>query len=195
MNTASNGGATWSDAGAAETSGPFSFTFASALPNGNYEARAIATDNAGHSTTSSPVSFSVEAATIKPTPPSVVKAELLEITVVTGKGKHQKKTTKFAGFELIFNEALNPASALNAHNYQVLQLTKKGKKTVSSPVGFKVSYSASNDAVSLTLVGKPKFTSGGKLTLTAAGITDPSGDALVGNTAFTILAKAKRISG
>ena len=106
----SNGGATWSDAGSAETSAPFSFTFANALPNGTYDARAIATDNAGHSATSSPVSFNVDAVTITPTPPRVAKAELLEITVVTGKGKHQKKTTKFAGFELIFNEALNPSS-------------------------------------------------------------------------------------
>jgi hypothetical protein len=77
----------------------------------------------------------------------------------------------------------------------VLQSTKKGKKTVGSPVRFKVSYSASNDAVSLTLAGKPTFTSGGKLTLTASAITDPSGDTFVGNTVFTIKPKAKGISG
>ena len=51
----SDGGTTWNNAGAAETSGPFSFTFSSALADGIYEARAIATDNAGNSTTSSVV--------------------------------------------------------------------------------------------------------------------------------------------
>ena len=80
-----------------------------------------------------------------PTPPSVMKAQLLDVTVITGNGKHQKKTTKFAGFKLIFNEALNSASAQNSGNYQVLQKTKKGKKTVSKPVGFTVSYNAADD--------------------------------------------------
>jgi hypothetical protein len=45
------------------------------------------------------------------------------------------------------------------------------------------------------LIGKPTFTSGGELMLTALGITDPSGDNLVGNTVFTISPKAKGISG
>ena len=58
-----------------------------------------------------------------------------------------------------------------------------------------MSYSAADDTVSLTLAGKPTFTSGGQLILTASGITDPSGDTLVGNTVFTILPKAKGISG
>ena len=48
----SDGGTTWINAGAVETSGPFSFTFSTALADGPYEARAIATDNAGNSTTS-----------------------------------------------------------------------------------------------------------------------------------------------
>ena len=124
-----------------------------------------------------------------------MNAQLLDVTVITGHGKHQKKTTKFAGFKLIFNEALNPASAQNGSNYQVLQTTKKGRKTVSKPVSFSVSYSDGDDSVSLTLAGKPTFTSGGQLILTASGITDPSGDTLAGNTVFTILPKAKGISG
>ncbi len=61
----SNGGTTWNDAGAAETSGPFGFTFTTALADGTYEARAVATDNAGNSTTSSPVSFTID--TVAPT--------------------------------------------------------------------------------------------------------------------------------
>ena len=117
------------------------------------------------------------------------------MTVITGHGKHQKKTSKFAGFKLIFNEAINSASTITSGNYQVLQKTKKGKKTVSKPVSFTVSYSAADDAASLTLAGKPTFTSGGQLILNASGITDPSGDTLAGNTVFAISPKAKGISG
>jgi hypothetical protein len=87
------------------------------------------------------------------------------------------------------------SSALSAGNYQVFQAVKKGRKVVSTPVRFSVSYSASDDIVNLTLVGKPTFTSGGKLMLVASGITDPSGDTLVGNTLFTIARGAKGISG
>jgi hypothetical protein len=58
-----------------------------------------------------------------------------------------------------------------------------------------VSYNATDDAVSLTFAGKPTFTSGGKLILAASGITDTSGDTLVGTSAFTIKPKAKAISG
>ncbi len=63
----SNGGTSWSNAGAAETSGPFSFTFTTALATGMYEARAIATDNAGNSTTSSTVSFGISVVQASPT--------------------------------------------------------------------------------------------------------------------------------
>jgi len=56
-----NGGATWNEAGSALTAAPFSFTFTTALPGGPYEARAIATDNAGNSATSSAVSFTIDA--------------------------------------------------------------------------------------------------------------------------------------
>ena len=44
-----NGGVTWLDAGPAETAAPFSYTFPAPLPDGTYQARAIATDNAGNS--------------------------------------------------------------------------------------------------------------------------------------------------
>ncbi len=61
-----NGGAAWMNAGAVQTVGPFGFTFTSFLADGAYEVRAIALDNAGHSTTSAVVSF-----TIDTTPPVV----------------------------------------------------------------------------------------------------------------------------
>jgi uncharacterized repeat protein (TIGR03803 family)/predicted outer membrane repeat protein len=52
-----NGGSTWSDAGPAETTGPFGYTFTSALPDGKYAIRAIATDRAGNSTISAPAGY------------------------------------------------------------------------------------------------------------------------------------------
>ena len=125
----------------------------------------------------------------------MIGTQLLTDTVITGHGKHQKKTTKFAGFVLTFNEALNVASAQNPGNFLVRQNTKKGKKEISASVAFSVSYNSSDDTVSLTLAGKPTFTGGGTLSLTASGITDTSGDTLVGSTVFTISPKADGISG
>ncbi len=61
----SNGGGAWINAGAAQTSGPFSYLFPAALADGSYEARAIAVDKAGNSTTSTVVSFIID--TIAPT--------------------------------------------------------------------------------------------------------------------------------
>ncbi len=60
-----DGGTTWTNAGAAQTSGPFSFRFPTALADGSYEARAIATDDEGTGTTSTAVSFTID--TVAPT--------------------------------------------------------------------------------------------------------------------------------
>ena len=55
-----NGGTSWQYAGSAQSNGPFSFTFSSGLADGTYEARAIASDKAGNSTTSAVISFTVD---------------------------------------------------------------------------------------------------------------------------------------
>jgi hypothetical protein len=57
----SDGGTTWTSAGTPETAAPFSYTFTTALALGTYEAHAIVTDNAGNTTTSAPVSFTISA--------------------------------------------------------------------------------------------------------------------------------------
>ena len=54
-----DGGVTWIDAGPPETARPFSYTFTTTLPNGNYLVQAIATDNAGNSATSAASSFTI----------------------------------------------------------------------------------------------------------------------------------------
>ena len=56
----STSGGTWTNAGPVQTSGPFSFTFSSPLTSGGYDARAIATDNAGNTATSSAIFFTVD---------------------------------------------------------------------------------------------------------------------------------------
>jgi hypothetical protein len=53
----SNGGNAWTNAGVAETTAPFSYTFPSALADGTYAVRAIATDNAGNYTISPPAGY------------------------------------------------------------------------------------------------------------------------------------------
>ena len=60
-----NGGSTWTNTGTAETIAPFSFTFTTALPDGSYGVRAVATDKSGNTATTSSVSFMID--TVAPT--------------------------------------------------------------------------------------------------------------------------------
>jgi hypothetical protein len=120
---------------------------------------------------------------------------LLETTVVIGRAKHAKKASRFGGFALIFNEALNSAGAQDGANYQVFETVKKGRKTVRKAVHFRVTYDAPTHSVDIYLSGKPAFTDGGVLIVNAQGITDTAGDSLVGQNAFTILPRAKGIQG
>jgi hypothetical protein len=129
-----------------------------------------------------------------PVPPEVVSEQVLVVTTVTGKGKHKKTTTKFEGYALTFNEALNAVAAEQVANYSLTQSVKVGRKTVNKAVPITVSYVASTDTVDVLFAGKaPAFTKGGTLTLNASGITDLAGDTLVSPTSFTIAAKGKRI--
>ena len=59
----SDGGNTWNDAGPAQTSAPFTFTFTSPLADGDYAAAAIAFDKAGNATASPVVSFTISTST------------------------------------------------------------------------------------------------------------------------------------
>jgi len=79
----SNGGTTWSNVGPAETVAPFAYTFTSPLPDGNYQARAVATDNLGHLTASSPVSFLVDTTAPSATMTSPVTGTITKINKPT----------------------------------------------------------------------------------------------------------------
>jgi hypothetical protein len=112
----------------------------------------------------------------RPTAPVVVSEQL----VVAGKGKNRY----VAGIVLTFSSALDPATAANASNYSVAQVTKAGRAKAVKPIRLRAAYKPAKDTVKLTLVGKPRFTAGGQLRLTAsgpAGISSASGVPLEGN--------------
>jgi len=82
-----------------------------------------------------------------------------EHVLFAGAGKHKH----LIGFQLIFNSPLNPSSAENSANYAITQTMKYGREKIAQPIGFRVAYNASEETVSLTIAGKPRFTSGGQL--------------------------------
>jgi hypothetical protein len=114
-----------------------------------------------------------------------------------------------SGFLLEFSGAMNPATAGGANNYQVDSVTTKHvkKKTVKvfKPVPINVQYNAANDSVSLSVIGKQAFATGGQITVIASppnGVSSASGALLDGNNegiagdngVFTILPKANGIT-
>jgi hypothetical protein len=96
--------------------------------------------------------------------PEIIGALVLN----TGTGKHKH----LVGFELIFNEALDPSRAANAANYAMDQSVKHGRKLVAQPVKLRVEYTLGTDTVSLLPEGEPQFTRGGQLVVSG---TPPSG--------------------
>jgi hypothetical protein len=129
-----------------------------------------------------------------PVPLVVTGAQLFSQTFLTGHGHHVKRTKKFAGFTLSFDEPLNFANVLNVGNYQVLQTVKHGRRSLAKAVSFHID-EASAESINVVLVGKPTFTRGGELILNTSGITDMSGGSLIGQAMFTILAHARGITG
>jgi sugar lactone lactonase YvrE len=134
---------------------------------------------------------------LTPLTPTVLR----EVTVSAPKtNKRGKKVGKpvLVGFELDYSAAMNPTTAGLAANYQVTATTprrlKKRHVTVRQPVAVRVSYDASRNAVTLTLVGKQLFAQGGQITVIAAppsGVSGASGGFLAASdTVFTILPKA-----
>ena len=101
------------------------------------------------------------------------------------------------GFALTFNEALDAGRAQNPNNYTVLATSRHGRKSVTKPVGFQVSYNPNTFVVDLVLAGRQAFPKGGQLIVNAAapaGLADPAGNLLVGTTIFTILPQASGLA-
>jgi len=69
-----------------KASGPFSFTFTTALADGTYEACAITIDNANNSPTSSPVSFTIDTVSLTITRAPDTSAQVLAGRDITRRG-------------------------------------------------------------------------------------------------------------
>jgi streptogramin lyase len=133
-----------------------------------------------------------------PTGPVVLSEQL----VIAGKGKNRY----VAGVVLTFSSALDPVTAGKSSNYTVSQVTKAGRVKAVKPIRLRAAYMAARDAVKLTFTGKPRFTAGGELLLTASGqtgIASAAGVPLEGNMGnepganaiYTILPDGRGIAG
>jgi hypothetical protein len=111
-----------------------------------------------------------------PAPPVVLTEQLS----VTGKGVNRY----VSGIVLTFSSALEAASAQNASNYTVTQVTKRGRAKVVKPIRLRAIYNPANNTVKLALAGKQRFASGGQIILNAVnptGIAGATGLYLEGN--------------
>jgi hypothetical protein len=109
-------------------------------------------------------------------------------------GKHAHEKLVDEGFEIEFNEAIDPTSAGNTGNYTVLTNSKHGKKTTTTPVAIlSVEYNAGfNGSYSFVAIrtSKQTFAHGGELEVNGSppsGIADSTDTLfLTGSTTFTI---------
>jgi hypothetical protein len=93
-----------------------------------------------------------------------------------------------AGIVLNFSAPLDPATAQNAANYTVTQLTANGRAKAAKAIRLRVVYNHASNTVRLKLAGKPRFIAGGQLVVVGSnpkGITSSSGMHLEGNTGTT----------
>ena len=194
----SNGGTTWTNAGAAETSGPFSYTFSTALADGHYEARAVAIDNADNSTTSTAASFTID--TVAPTVSITAPANnsftnnnkpTLTATASDNAGGSGLASVQFqyssngdstwtnAGaaetsgpFSYTFSTALTDGS----YEAQAVAIDKAGNSTTSTVVSFTVNTVA--PTIDLTAPANNSFTNDNKPALTATASDNAGGSGL-----------------
>ena len=134
---------------------------------------------------------------IVPNPPVVLGVlDLFQTTVAGHSRVSRRAATRLVGFQLVFNEPLEPASATASGNYSLVQYQPHGRSLAAQSVRFHVSYDPAAETVSLDLIGKHPFPRGGRLTLRASGInglSNTSGSPLAGNTRFAILPGAASI--
>jgi hypothetical protein len=138
-----------------------------------------------------------------PTPtPATVNSEQPIITRRTNKKGKPVGKAVLVGFTLDYSAAMNPATAGSTANYQITATTTKHvkKKTVvvHTPVALTAAYDPTTNSVRLTIQGKPKFASGGQITVINAppnGVSSAAGALLdASDTEFTISPKATSIT-
>ena len=185
----SNGGSTWTNAGAAETSGPFSYTFSSSLADGAYQARAIATDNVGNSTTSAAVTFTVDTqaprASITSEPPPITNSTSTSFTFTgadptsggVSSGLSYLETSLDGGS---FAPATSPDNltglSQGSHTFQVLAVDNAGN------IGTAVSYTWIVDQYTPPVAGNASYnvSKNNPLVVAAPGLLAYDSDAASG---------------
>jgi RHS repeat-associated protein len=180
----------------AATSAPFIGQFGH-----TYAFYSVATNNLGIAQPTPPTAQATTTVASPPAPPVIVGERTIFERRRNKKGKPVGSPV-LTGFAIDFSAPLNPASATNPANYQLDTVTtkrvKKKVKRILHPITrFTVSYSAANDSVDLTLIGKQAFPTGGQLTLVSGpsgGVTGASGAPLAGTTALAISAKGRTIT-
>jgi hypothetical protein len=131
--------------------------------------------------------------------PTITGEQVLTIRKTNKKGKPVGKPV-FAGFALEYSAAMNPDTAGQAANYQMVSNTtrriKKKTVIVHATVALTAAYDPATHTVRLNIQGNPKFTSGGQLTVNNApgGVTSAVDALLGGDNVFTILPKGAGIT-
>ena len=143
-----------------------------------------------------PVSFPilVVVPTFPTQPPTITMVQPIDQAILVRRGGHRRSTNELVGFEVTFDEALDTIGAEVSANYQLFQNIRHGRKTTRRPARFETVINGSSTAVSLYLLGKQTFTDGGELIVNSSGITNQSGNTLVGTTDFTILPNGQEIT-
>jgi streptogramin lyase len=154
---------------------------------------------AGTSTpaTVGPINVTGPVGVLSPTPSTTPAPTVLgEKLVMAGKGSNQH----VAGIVLTFSSPLDPATAQNAANYSVLQMSKNGRTKAAKALRVRAVYNPASKTVRLTFAAKPRFTAGGQLLVVGSspkGIAGSSGTHLEGNmgtnAVYTILPNARGI--
>ena len=135
-------------------------------------------------------------------PISAAPVVVSESLVMAGKGANRY----VSGIVLTFSSALDPATAQNAANFSVIQMTRNGRTKVAKAIRVRAVYDARSNSVKLTFAGKPRFAAGGRLVVFSSpptGIASTSGTRLEGNTGsvagsdgiYTIVPKGRAITG
>jgi hypothetical protein len=133
--------------------------------------------------------------------PTIISEHIVTLQKKNKKGKPVGKPV-FVGFALDYSIPMDAASAGLAANYQVDSTTKvhvkKKVKTVLKPITFTSAYNSSTNTVTLTILGKQKFTHGGQISVIVSSPNGVASEADVplnaSDTIFTISPNAKRIT-
>ncbi len=195
------GGALGGTLTATVVDGVASFAGLTVNEGGNYTIQVSASG-----TTAAVVALPLVTAPVTSPPVTILSAAVPQIVseqfLTTGKGKHKT----IVGFKLSFSAPLDAATAQNATNYTLTQTMKRGREKVAQTIRVRAAYDPSTDTVSLLFSGKPRFTRGGQLVVSAAspvGIKSAAGVYLDGNDSgtpgtdatLTILPNMRSITG